>query len=68
LLGGVLDKPSEGRRAGLDKRIEENRAQLEAWEGLCAELGEKPADVALAWLLHNPVVTRRSSARAHENN
>ncbi|MCX4530210.1 aldo/keto reductase [Streptomyces sp. NBC_00841] len=24
---------------------------------LCAELGEQPADVALAWLLHNPVVT-----------
>ena len=24
---------------------------------LCAELGHPPADVALAWLLHNPVVT-----------
>ena len=24
---------------------------------LCQELGEEPADVALAWLLHNPVVT-----------
>ncbi|MGW1550126.1 aldo/keto reductase [Streptomyces sp. NPDC002346] len=24
---------------------------------MCAELGEQPADVALAWLLHNPVVT-----------
>ena len=23
----------------------------------CRELGEKPADVALAWLLANPVVT-----------
>jgi aryl-alcohol dehydrogenase-like predicted oxidoreductase len=30
---------------------------LEKWEGLCAELGEKPADVALAWLLSNEVVT-----------
>jgi aryl-alcohol dehydrogenase-like predicted oxidoreductase len=30
---------------------------LGAWETLCAELGEKPADVALAWLLANPVVT-----------
>ncbi|MGW1091313.1 aldo/keto reductase [Streptomyces sp. NPDC002596] len=29
----------------------------EAQEALCAELGEQPADVALAWLLHNPVVT-----------
>ena len=32
-------------------------ALLEAWEKLCAELGEQPADVALAWLLANPVVT-----------
>ncbi|HRW09477.1 MAG TPA: aldo/keto reductase, partial [Caldilineaceae bacterium] len=23
----------------------------------CADLGESPANVALAWLLHNPVVT-----------
>jgi aryl-alcohol dehydrogenase-like predicted oxidoreductase len=57
LLGGVLDKPSEGRRAGMNEKIEENREQLEAWEGLCRDLGEQPADVALAWLLHNPIVT-----------
>ena len=59
LLGGVLRKATEGRRA--DERqqqlIEKHRAQLEAYEGLCQELGEGPADVALAWLLHNPVVT-----------
>jgi aryl-alcohol dehydrogenase-like predicted oxidoreductase len=30
---------------------------LEQYEALCRELGEKPADVALAWLLENPVVT-----------
>jgi aryl-alcohol dehydrogenase-like predicted oxidoreductase len=30
---------------------------LEAWEAFCKELGEKPADVALAWLVKNPVVT-----------
>jgi aryl-alcohol dehydrogenase-like predicted oxidoreductase len=30
---------------------------LDAWEKLCAELGERPADVAIAWLLSNPVVT-----------
>jgi aryl-alcohol dehydrogenase-like predicted oxidoreductase len=29
---------------------------LEAWEKVCAELGERPADVAIAWLLANPVV------------
>jgi aryl-alcohol dehydrogenase-like predicted oxidoreductase len=58
-LGGVLKKQSEGRRAseGMQQNIERNRAKLEAWEGLCAELGEEPADVALAWLMHNKVVT-----------
>jgi len=55
LLGGVLQKEATGRRAGMD--IEPHRAKLEKWEGLCRDLGEKPADVALAWLLHNPVVT-----------
>ena len=59
LLGGVLQKIKEGRRAEKDtrKEIDEKRPQLEAWEAFCKELGEKPADVALAWLLHNPVVT-----------
>ncbi len=56
-LGGVLQKPTEGRRAGMQEQVEKNRAQLERWEGLCQDLGEKPADVALAWLLSNPVVT-----------
>ena len=57
LLGGILDKPSEGRRADMEKQIEDNRAKLEPWEALCKELDEKPADVALAWLLHQPTVT-----------
>ena len=59
LLGGVLQKATEGRRSseGTQKNIEANRPKLEAWEGLCQELGEKPADMALAWLLKNPVVT-----------
>ena len=57
LLGGILDKPSEGRRGGMDKQIEDNRKKLEPWEALCKELDEKPADVALAWLLHQPAVT-----------
>ena len=33
------------------------RDTLEAWEKVCSEIGERPADVALAWLLANPVVT-----------
>jgi aryl-alcohol dehydrogenase-like predicted oxidoreductase len=59
LLGGVLRKTREGRRATphLQMRIEQHRAQLERYEALCKEIGEEPADVALAWLLHNPAVT-----------
>jgi aryl-alcohol dehydrogenase-like predicted oxidoreductase len=30
---------------------------LETYEAFCREMGEQPADVALAWLLHQPVVT-----------
>ena len=33
-------------------RYEAMRPQLEQWEKFCAELGEEPAAVALAWLLH----------------
>jgi aryl-alcohol dehydrogenase-like predicted oxidoreductase len=59
LLGGVLEKAASGRRAGegMQSRVEKLRPQLEAYESLCRELGESPANVALAWLLHNPVVT-----------
>ncbi len=59
LLGGVLKRISEGRRGDDDfkKKIEAKRPQLEAYENLCAELGEEPANVALGWLLHNPTVT-----------
>jgi len=59
LLGGALQKAEAGRRA--DERtqatIDKKRPQLEAYEAFCRELGEAPAHVALAWLLHNPVVT-----------
>ncbi|EOI3501673.1 aldo/keto reductase [Cronobacter dublinensis] len=59
LLGGALKKADSGRRArpGFARKIEQHRRQLEAWEGLCDALGEAPSDVALAWLLHKPVVT-----------
>jgi len=57
LLGGALKKYKEGRRAHMAEQIEEKREKLEAYESLCAELGEEPANVALAWLLHSPVVT-----------
>ncbi len=63
LLGGALKKASEGKGGGrtasdrIVKEIEKRRPQLESYEKLCAELGEKPADVAVAWLLHQPGVT-----------
>jgi aryl-alcohol dehydrogenase-like predicted oxidoreductase len=59
LLAGALKKVSEGRRgdAYMQSEIEQHRAKLEKYEALCAELGERESDVALAWLLANPVVT-----------
>ncbi len=59
LLSGALQKAKEGRRSEerTMKLIEKHRSRLEKYEPLCAEIGEKPGDVALAWLLHNPAVT-----------
>jgi len=64
LAGGLLagrEKTDAGRRVSATKHdpqfFEKHKNQLDAYESLCRELGEKPADVALAWLLHNSVVT-----------
>lgn len=59
VLGGSIRDPEEGRRATDDIRSEVDRfrSQLEEYEEFCAELGEPPGVVALAWLLSNPVVT-----------
>lgn len=59
LLAGALEKVTEGRRAQdyMQGRLESERDQLDRFEHLCKELGERPADVALAWLLHQPAVT-----------
>jgi aryl-alcohol dehydrogenase-like predicted oxidoreductase len=59
LLGGVLQKIKEGRRSDEDtqKDVKKYHAQIETWEKFCKQMGEKPADVALAWLVANPVVT-----------
>jgi aryl-alcohol dehydrogenase-like predicted oxidoreductase len=58
-LGGLLKGDKSGRRGDehVQKAIVRDREKLEKWEGLCDELGEKPADVALSWLLHQKVVT-----------
>jgi len=59
LLGGALGKLQAGRRMdeAFAKQLETHRTRLERYEELCRDLGEEPATVALAWLLHNPVVT-----------
>ncbi len=59
LLAGSLQKVKEGRRSGewVKEGIEKHRTQLEEYQSLCKEIGEEPANIALAWLLHNPVVT-----------
>ena len=59
LLAGVLAKIEGGRRAhpGMEKRIKAVYSQIERYENFCKDIGEHPADIGLAWLLHNPVVT-----------
>jgi aryl-alcohol dehydrogenase-like predicted oxidoreductase len=60
LLGGVLAKQRDGvagRGTENTEGIEKSREALQAYEDLCEQLGEKPADVALAWLLTRPAVT-----------
>jgi len=53
LLAGVLQRTMVGRRASEDlrKEVEQHRPKVEAYEKLCGEMKERPADVALAWLL-----------------
>jgi aryl-alcohol dehydrogenase-like predicted oxidoreductase len=52
--------PPQGKRR-LEGRAKEslaaNRKAIKAYEELCADLGETPADIGLAWLLHQPAVT-----------
>jgi aryl-alcohol dehydrogenase-like predicted oxidoreductase len=66
LLSGILGRQAEGGSSQTDRRSGAGRAaellegkqdQVAAYEAFCAELGEPPAEVALAWLLHQPAVT-----------
>jgi aryl-alcohol dehydrogenase-like predicted oxidoreductase len=60
LLGGVVRKERDGsRRYGdmVKRTLEAKRPQLEAYEDLCAEVGEEPGTVGLAWVLTRPGVT-----------
>jgi aryl-alcohol dehydrogenase-like predicted oxidoreductase len=60
LLGGVIRKERDSARRTQGRAadaIEARRGQLEQYEDLCAEVGEEPATVGLAWLLTRPAVT-----------
>lgn len=59
LLAGVLEKTEGGRRNDerTQKRVEKLRPQLEQYEAFCREIGAAPADVGVAWLLHQKGVT-----------
>ena len=61
LAGSTLKSESDGARRSsprVQTQLDDaTRSRINAYEGLCKELGHAPATVALAWLLHNPVVT-----------
>jgi aryl-alcohol dehydrogenase-like predicted oxidoreductase len=62
LKGGVLGgnhRQAESRRAGQmqQRTIAKHGERLDRFVGFCKELKAEPADVALSWVLANPVVT-----------
>lgn len=59
LLAGVLKGMQKRRRSEEWVRglLDKNRDKVESYESFCHELGHKPANIALAWLLSNPVLT-----------
>ncbi len=63
LAGGLLAGSAAGDgvgRRGSDRirsRAEQQRDRLLAYAALCDEIGERPADVAVAWVLHQDGVT-----------
>ena len=59
LLGGILRKAKEGRSASerTQELLAQHRPKVEQYEAFCDTFGEDPANVGLAWLLHQPAVT-----------
>ncbi|WP_279526014.1 aldo/keto reductase [Staphylococcus gallinarum] len=59
LLGGDFDQSHEGRRLSgqLESEFEKHQEQLKRYKALCEKINEEPSVIALAWLLHNPIVT-----------
>ena len=59
VLAGVMKGQDGVRRNGewVEELKKTKGAELTAWEDLCSELGEDPANVALAWTLTKKFVT-----------
>lgn len=57
LLAGMPEDTHTGRRRHLRSLPQSDRDRLETYEAFCRDLGEEPANVALGWLLRNPVLT-----------
>lgn len=62
LGAGILAGAKKGGQRRVDdvqakKIIAKYPERIHQYEAFCAKIGEKPADVALAWLLHQPAVT-----------
>lgn len=57
LVGKALKSNAGTRTAKRADLIEKHRSQLEKFSALCKELGEKEANVALARVPANPVLT-----------
>jgi aryl-alcohol dehydrogenase-like predicted oxidoreductase len=58
LLGSNGKEKAAGTRRGLGTELKnETYKQLESYSNLCKEIGKSEADVALAWLMAQPIVT-----------
>ena len=57
LLAGGSNAPGRRQSSAVQEARRTRAEQLQEFEALCADLGETPSNVALAWLLHQPGVT-----------
>jgi len=59
LLGGIIKNSGVGRRNTdeIISKLKNNRNQIERWERFCKIMSEEPANVALAWLIHQAGIT-----------
>lgn len=57
-LAGKYEQQDQGTRRGISEAIDEkNLSRLRKYSELCKEIDCTEAEIALAWLLHQPVVT-----------